>query len=161
MEAWNDQIQGLFLKETTTLVYSLNSSHHAVTLPVNQLWCIAIFTEQHIVYTHTVVHSHDALRTLPAVNTFCTHVAHSFFVVLSMNGQCVFSSPALWRWKATWPFYQPLVETFDNTVTTWARAHTHGQTFPFQTFFSVSCSPSLHLLALSSNTYKDKHTNST
>lgn len=124
MEAWNDQIQGLFLKETTTLVYSLNSSHHAVTLPVNQLWCIAIFTEQHIVYTHTVVHSHDALRTLPAVNTFCTHVAHSFFVVLSMNGQCVFSSPALWRWKATWPFYQPLVETFDNTVTTWARTHT-------------------------------------
>lgn len=46
-----------------------------------------------------------------------------------MNRGCVFSSTALWTWKATWPFYPPLALSFDSTLThACERAHTHAHT---------------------------------
>lgn len=43
-----------------------------------------------------------------------------------------------WRWKATWPFYPPLAETFDNTLTglcrhtcMHARTHISTSNIPF------------------------------
>ena len=83
--------------------------------------------------THTV-YSHDTLCTLTEVSAFNTHThartqtvhAHSLLCSLWM-GVVFFSSAALWRWKATWPFYPPLAETFRNALTN-ARARTHTHT---------------------------------